>query len=353
MNKHKTVAALLLAALLAPAARAASPVPPIITNIVSTQRPGTMMVDTTYDLIDPDSAQVFLIMEYSTNNGVGYLSPRSDAISGDVWSVTPGTGKRIVWNAWSDAAGIYVTNSRIRLTADDTGNSVVPPTNTPPGQNLAWVPPGSFDMSGTFVWLTPGFWMGKYEVTQGEYVAVMTNNPSSHIGDTNRPVEQLTWSEATLYCERITARERTAGRINTSQSYRLPTEAEWEWACRAGTTNNYFFGDSSSPLSSYAWWGQNNIGHPRPVGTRVPNRWGLYDMLGNVYEWCSDWSGTLPGGNVTNPQGPSNGNGLRSIRGGAFNGSDLFAFNSSNRGGKYPENPYSYIGFRVVLSPPQ
>ena len=112
-------------------------------------------------------------------------------------------------------------------------------------------------------------------------------------------METVSWYDATNYCGELTERERAAGRIATNSVYRLPTEAEWEYACRAGTSTRFSYGDDPgyTNLTNYAWYGDNSGGTTHPVGQKLPNPWGLYDMHGNVWEWCQDWwSDTYPGG---------------------------------------------------------
>jgi len=130
------------------------------------------------------------------------------------------------------------------------------------------------------------FYMGVYEVTQEEYQKVMGDNPSEFQGNPRLPVHGVSWHEAVRFCERLTAlpSERSAGR-----RYRLPTEAEWEYACRAGTRTAFHFGNSPDALDDYAWYNRTRELGPSPIGRKKPNRWGLYDMHGNVAEWCSDW----------------------------------------------------------------
>lgn len=331
---------------------AADPVPPQIQNLVAAQRPGTFLVDITYDLVDPDSLSLFVLVECSADGGNSYNIPVS-AASGDIGIVAPGAGKRIVWNVWESWAGNYTTNARVRLVADDTASLVVQPPTAPPATNLVWVPSGSFVMNppnGPKVWLTQGFWMSKFEVTQGEYQAVMGSNPSSFRGST-LPVETVSWTNAVEYCAALTTRERTAGRLPTGWSYRLPTEAEWEYACRAGTTTAYSFGDYSTSMAFYAWYNINSNNKTHEVGTRGPNRWGLFDMHGNVYEWCADRYGTLPGGNLTDPKGPVSGS-TRVMRGGSLDHEAGYCA-SSYRHYTDPSSPALYLGFRVVLAPGQ
>ena len=211
------------------------------------------------------------------------------------------------------------------------------PANPNPAR-LAWIKPGTFTMGSpstekerrsnegpqTQVILSRGFWMSKYEVTQEEYLAVMMgNNPSRFKEDLKRPVEQVSWNDATNYCGKLTAREKAVGRLPAGYVYRLPTEAEWEYACRAGTTTATAFGNSLSSAQAnfngnYPYNGAAigpNIVGTTAVGSYAPNAWGLYDMHGNVYEWCADWSGTYPGGSVTDPKGAVTGS-YRVDRGG-------------------------------------
>ena len=154
------------------------------------------------------------------------------------------------------------------------------------------------------------FYLGKYLVTQAQWEAVMGRNPSHFTGDLDRPVEQVFWEDVQDFIRRLNAKE--GGAI-----YRLPTEAEWEYACRAGSTSRYSFGDDSRQLSEYGWYDNNSGDRTHPVGQRTPNAWGLYDMHGNVWEWVQDWYGKYAPEPVTDPQGPASGS-SRVIRGGSW-----------------------------------
>jgi formylglycine-generating enzyme required for sulfatase activity len=203
----------------------------------------------------------------------------------------------------------------------------------------------------TLVTLTKAFSMGQREVTQGEYLAVMGSNPSAATGDTNRPVEQVSWNDAQSYCVKLTALEVAAGRIPQTSFYRLPTEAEWESAARAGSTNRFSFGDDPDyvQLGEYAWFAANSDGTPHPVATKRPDPSGLYDMAGNVWEWCQDWYGSYPGGTQTNPTGLASGI-ERVVRGGSYY-YDGWLDRSAARNAFRPGTRSPQIGFRVVLAP--
>jgi len=202
--------------------------------------------------------------------------------------------------------------------------------------------------------LTHGFWIGKYEVTQAEYLALTGGNPSGFPGDLSRPVESVSFFAASNYCVLLTQQELAVGRIPPGSHYRLPTEAEWECAARAGTTNRFYYGDDPdlTGLPSYAWFGAHNGITTHPVGQKLPNAWGLYDMAGNVWEWCQDWYGDYPGGSVADPHGPAtNPIGWKVIRGGAWEASE-FDCRSASRWfeGASPFISDFIIGFRVVLA---
>jgi formylglycine-generating enzyme required for sulfatase activity len=194
----------------------------------------------------------------------------------------------------------------------------------------------------TRVRLSKGFWLGKTEVTQKQWQAVMGNNPSSFKGD-DRPVEQVSWEEAMAFCRELTERERAAERLPEGYAYSLPTEAQWEYACRAGTTGEY-----AGDLEVMAWCGSNSGSQPHPVGQKRANGWGLHDLHGNVWEWCLDWYGNYPGGSVTDPKSAASGSN-RVRRGGSWD-SSAHNCRSAYRNWLEPGNRGRHLGFRLALS---
>jgi formylglycine-generating enzyme required for sulfatase activity len=154
-------------------------------------------------------------------------------------------------------------------------------------------------------------------------------------------VESVSWDDAVEFCKRLSAKE---GLI-----YRLPTEAEWEYACRVGSTTRYCFGDDRRQLVEYAWFEGNSGGKTHPVGQKKPNAWGLYDMYGNVWEWCQDWYDAYPSGMVTDPQGPSSGSG-RVYRGGSWDYVASLCRSAFRFANESTLRTYDG-GFRLALSP--
>jgi sulfatase modifying factor 1 len=276
---------------------------------------------------------------------------------------------------------------------------------------MSWIPAGTFVMGSpetekgrkpdespqTTVTLTKGYWLGKTEVTIGQWKAVTgqslrdkviallndetlydfdgkqmkerdfmhfdKNDPDKIMAneDDNLPMYFVSWNEAMAFCRKLTAQEHAAGRLPAGYEYTLPTEAQWEYACRAGTTGATYTQSeiTDSGLDSIAWYGKNSangytgrgFGNPpkgvRDVGEKLPNKWGLYDISGDIWEWCRDWYGPYPGGMVTDPTGPATGH-YRVNRGGSF-GSGLYDERSANRAQNPPNEDSAYRGFRLTL----
>lgn len=191
------------------------------------------------------------------------------------------------------------------------------------------------------VTISSDFFMGKYPVTQAQWEAVMGTNPSNFKGS-DHPVEQVSWEDCQEFIKRLNA---TGMGI-----FRLPTEAEWEYACRAGSAGKFCFGDDESLLGNYAWYNANSASQTQPVGKKKPNAWGLHDMHGNVWEWCLDWYDDYSTEAVVDPQGPLSNSfpfPARVFRGGCWRGGPDFAA-SAHRGGRGPAYRSSILGLRLV-----
>ena len=220
---------------------------------------------------------------------------------------------------------------------------------------LVWCPPGTFlmgspeseaerggDETQHQVTLSQGFWMGKYEVTQEQWKQVMGNNPSEFTGDPRLPVKKVSWEDCQAFIQKLNSRVSGGG-------FRLPTEAQWEYACRAGSKSAYCFGDSASGLSDYAWYYENSGRKTHPVGQKRSNAWGLHDMHGNVWEWCSDCYGDYASGSVTDPTGASSDD-WRVLRGGSWLDFPRLC-RSAYRIYGTPDYRFTNLGFRSLRTP--
>ncbi|MCW5206790.1 SUMF1/EgtB/PvdO family nonheme iron enzyme [Desulfobulbus sp. F5] len=220
------------------------------------------------------------------------------------------------------------------------------------GMKLAYVPSGCFMMGSStddeghendegpvHKVCVDSFWMGQYEVTQGQWEKVMGANPSKFKKGGNYPVERVSWNDVQDFIKKLNS--------STGKSYRLPTEAEWEYACRANSPGKYCGGDD---IDALAWHSKNSGDSTHPVGGKQGNGFGLYDMSGNVYEWCADWYGKdyYASSSQSNPVVPNSGSN-RVIRGGAWL-SPLRFGRAAFRNWSRPDNSEGYLGFRLVLS---
>ncbi len=377
---------------------------PTVSNVRSGQRPGSQLVDIDYDLGDPDSATLTVSVTVSENGGVSYTVQATSFTGAVGGGVTPGRGKRMTWNAGADYPNKFTANVRFRITASD---DPIPPT--PSG--MALIPAGTFEMGDGFGdWPSewgpnPGvpvhqvyvsaFYMDKYEVTKAVWDSVEdwgTGNGYDLGGRgegkaANHPVHTVSWYDVVKWCN---ARSQKEGRVpayytdvgltqvyKTGQlapyvkwnaGYRLPTEAEWEKAARGGASGrrfpwsdadtithsraNYFSSSSYnydvSPTREYhPTYSTGDGPYTSPVGSFAPNGYGLYDMAGNVWEWCWDWYGGYSGGIQTDPRGPGSGS-SRVIRGGSWSGSAIYC-RSAIRFSIFPEDRFYDVGFRSVL----
>ena len=242
------------------------------------------------------------------------------------------------------------------------------PESNSVGMKLVLIPAGSFTMGspktekgrGTDeaqqrVTIAHPYLMSRTVVTAGQWKAVMKSEPWKGqrcvVAGDDAPAVYVDWHDAVAFCRKLTAKERADGWLEKGEHYRLPTEAEWEYACRAGTKTAWSFGADPRKLDAHAWYygntGDRKEAYAHRVGLKKPNPWGLYDMHGNIYEWCADWyKSTLAGGE--DPQGPSTGT-LKVLRGGGW-GYDPARCRSADRNKNDPSFTDFSGGFRVVLA---
>ena len=235
----------------------------------------------------------------------------------------------------------------------------VPKNHTIPNLalDLIWVEAGSFLMGSPAdetsrnkaegpqrrVSFSNGFWLGKTEVTQAQYETVMSVNPSTFkAAGPSAPVERVSWIDAMAFCRKLTQEERSAGRLPEGYAFTLPTEAQWEYACRAGTDDAY-----PGEPNGMGWYNGNSDATTHPVAKKQPNAWGFYDMGGNVLEWCLDWYAPYQRGVETDPSGPERGS-YRVARGGSWRTSPEVGRSAARSGGSAARLDYT-LGFRVAL----
>lgn len=397
MSKRVMMAAGAVLALVACTATAE----PRVTNVSALQRPGTKLVDIVYDVSTTSTNPVTISITVSNTAGLVAASH----FSGDIGSaVIPGTGRRIVWDGGADQEGHLLSDLRVWISAQDNGGS-----GTPLAAGMVSIPAGSFVMGSAealpqhTVQLT-SFTMDKTEVSKAKWDEVaawaMTNGydiaPNTAAGKgTAHPAQNMTWFNAVKWCNARSEREgltpcytNTDGTVYRTGSiacgcnwaasgYRLPTEAEWEYAARGGGTTNRFpwtdtdtiqhtranyWSDPNTPYDTSDTRGYHpaytNGGMPytSPTASFAPNAYGLFDMAGNVFEWCWDWySAKYPTSPTLNPHGVASGS-ARVVRGGSWGGSypsAAYVCGVSYRNNSAPNGPINMLGFRCVKSIPQ
>ncbi len=358
---------------------------PVVSNVRASQRlDGSGLVDVWYDLAGAKPPITVSVL-FSADNGVTWgVTPSAGFLTGDVGAgVSNGTNRHIVWIAGADKPGVHWTQTKAQVKAVDGGTGPQEVTVYLPGNVplvLVHIPAGSFQMgspdterSRSFdegpvhtVNIGDSFYMGKYEITQGQWKAVMGTNPvpptsSYGVGD-DYPVYYVSWNDCQAFVTALNAHIASTGQ--GAATFRLPSEAEWEYACRAGTQTRFFFGDSlgaddyptDAPAgtlpgnrSDYMWFGFNNSPNgTKPVGTKLPNQFGLYDMSGNVWEWCQDywhWVYTNAPSDGSAWESPTSSS--RVLRGGGWDNS-ANRCRSAYRYGDTPDIRYAEIGVRFV-----
>ena len=342
---------------------------PSVTNVAFVQQPngiGGTEVVITYDLNSPNGPSDITV-SLSKDAGADECPFTVTAVTGDLAGVATGADNQIVWDIATDYPDEDIPNAQLRVTADDGApgetQTIMLPGDVP--LYMVWIEPGTF-MMGRYpgeqdsddwedpqhsVTLSSGFWMGTYELTKAQWTAVMGTTPWSGrdyvLNDPDSPAVYVSWNTAQAF---ITALNGLTGKV-----FRLPSEAEWEYSCRAGTTTRFYWGDDPSytAINDYAWYYDNawdvNERYAHVVGRKLPNARGLYDMSGNICEWCEDDShGSYDGAPVNgdawvdSPRGS-----YRVLRGGCWHDSGLYC-RSARRRNNYPSHTYYDLGFRLA-----
>ena len=292
------------------------------------------------DLATPEKAKAEMEKLIKEKTGKGYVEVGGKAVKAEKPAVAKNT------NAESMGEGLSKAEKRVKVAEEDLGNGVK--------LDMVLVPSGKFMMGSPAsekdrykgeaqheVTLTKPYYIGKYAVTQEQWEAVMGDNPSGRTKGAKYPVTNVSWDDCQKFIKKLNG--------ITKGKYRLPTESEWEYACRAGTTTAYSFGAKITPKDANYdanYDANSGTGEPIEVGSYKPNALGLYDMHGNVWEWCEDWEADYPKGAVIDPKGPAKGTD-RVLRGGSFD-SPVVAVRSSHRNYHSPSLRIFCFGLRLA-----
>jgi formylglycine-generating enzyme required for sulfatase activity len=307
-----------------------------VSNVRAEQRGQEIVVF--YSLETDSPCEVNLVL--SQNNGATWSSALKN-VSGDVGKNITAGNKQITWNVLEEREQLVGDQIQFKVVAN--GKKSFEPT-------MVFVEGGTFQMGSSsgesdekpvhLVTLS-SFKIGKYEVTQEQWKAVMGSNPSFFSGCDNCPVESVSWNDVQEFIRKLNAQ--------TGKDYRLPTEAEWEFAAKGGKQSRGYTYSGSNDLGSVAWYDDHNgENKTHPVGSKQGNELEIYDMTGNVWEWCSDWHGPYSSYNETNPTGASSGQ-YRVLRGGSWRGSSHANHRNEIRDRCIPNCHYYWSGFRLVL----
>jgi len=312
---------------------------------------GTSIALIKFKELQAQGPQALDALRYIKKNGEKYLAAKADESIKEIEDSV--NANRKVAPVADRNEKVEGPSSSMSKPAIDKTSWTEPSVTNSIGMTFVYIKPGTFMMGSPLselgresnetqhqVTLTKGFYIQRTEVTQGQWRAVMGNNPSSNsnCGD-ECPVEMVQWNNVQEFILRLNQKEG-------GESYRLPTEAEWEYACRAGTNTRFSFGDNDKQLNDYDWYDLNSARQTHWVATKQPNAWGIYDMHGNVSEWCQDWYGPYPSGSVTDPAGPSSG--LERVDRGGSAYHPVQECRSAFRFKRVPHSGGSITGFRLA-----
>ena len=337
---------------------------PDVSNVIASQIVGTKLLRINYNLSVGDGRACTVTIRWSTDNGETF-DTTATAVTGAVGpGVAPGEKLEAIWDMGVDWDNKYTEDGRVEVIAnriapdDHGGSSPGEDYDGGSGLEMIWVDPGTFLMGSLAsepnrrsdetqheVTLTQGYWLGENEVTQALYEEVMGVNPSQFKGP-ELPVENVSWDDAIAFIQKLNQRELDAGRLPEGIGYSLPTEAQWEYACRAGTTTAYSFGASITSIDQANFKG-SGLNKTTNVGSYPANAWGFHDLHGNVFEWTADWHGNYPAGTVSDPAGAETGS-YRVYRGGGWT-TDGGNLRSAIRSRNTPVLRNFNLGFRLSL----
>jgi formylglycine-generating enzyme required for sulfatase activity len=311
-----------------------------IVNVTFKQQGETVRIS--YDLKDAQNGQTFNIELYCSTDGGRTYGNALKAVSGDVGEkIIGGYSKTIIWQPMQENI-TTLESDKVKFKVTAAIKSTMP-------DNMVFVKGGTFRMGSRkekdekpiHSVTVDDFYISKYEVTQKEWRAIMGTNPSHFKDCDNCPVERVSWNDVQEYIKKLNAK--------TGKNYRLPTEAEWEYAARGGNKSKGYTYSGSNTIGNVAWYYKNSDSKTHPVGQKSSNELGIYDMSGNVWEWCSDWYGSdyYKNSSSNNPKGANSGT-SRVLRGGAWNSLPAFC-RIANRYDYTPTYRKYFIGFRVVF----
>jgi len=312
-----------------------------VTNIRAEQE-GKMII-IYYDLTEAKQGQKFNVSVYCPTDGGIYFGGALKSVSGDVGkNVSAGNNKKIIWDVLQDREKLTGDDIWFEVRAEIMGVMI----------EMVFVEGGTFLMGSNsgvpnekpvHPVMVNSFYIGKYEVTQKQWKEIMGTNPSRFSGCDNCPVEKVSWNDVQEFISKLNAKTR--------MNYRLPTEAEWEYVARGGNRGKGHKYSGSNKVGDVAWYYENSGKETHPVGLRQSNELGIYDMSGNVWEWCSDWYSDVyyKVASVDNPQGPYTGE-YKVWRGGSWGTYD-YSCRTAVRSWYYPDNSYGADGFRLARDP--